>query len=542
MSTSPTETIVEPAREVAVESKDGSDMSITHTMDFGFIPIPKRLRYDPEKPFHFGLLLNASFGFASTLLDWKRAHNVNDCSFIVANLYYCQPLLSSSILRVSNVGITLIFALLVVEFSHSFNVTYDEVSRIPTLVQAGYAIGLLLISPLGDLVRRRQLVLLLVLMSMTLTIALAITSNLQVFEAISFLIGAVTVTPQILMPLAADLAAPERRAAALSVVLSGLMLGVLIARVLAGVIGNFASWRIVYYMSIGVQCFVLAGAYLLLPDYPAKNRDLTYWQILYSMAKYAVTEPLVVQTALMNIASSACFTAFWVTLTFLLGGPPYYYSTLVIGLFGLVGMLGVLVGPFTGRLIDRLIPWYATLVATILLLVFAAVQVAAGGINVAAVIIACFGMDVARQMQQVSLSTAIFSISASARARLNAILILSLFIGQVMGTSVGTEVFVQHGWRACAVLMMALYGFGFCVLLLRGPHCPRSRWFGYEGGFEARKKLVADKVNECVGDSQAGQNSLEVAPASDTPGSITRNDKEANEVDRLAAKEPATAV
>ncbi|KAG0701921.1 major facilitator superfamily domain-containing protein [Suillus ampliporus] len=455
--------------EVSAEKAAASAEEIWPTKDFGLVPIPKRLQYNPIKPFHFGILLNVSFGFGST--------------FIVANLYYCQPLL--------------------IEFSKSFNVTYEEVSRIPTLVQAGYLVGLLLISPLGDLVRRRQLVLLLVATSTTLTIGLAITKNLRVFETLSFLVGVATVTPQILMPLAADLAPPDRRASALSVVLSGLMLGVLIARVLAGVIGNFTTWRVVYYMSIGVQSLVLIGAYLVLPDYPAKNRDLTYFQILFSMAKYAVTEPLVVQVAIINIASSACFTSFWVTLTFLLGGPPYYYSTLVIGLFGLVGMLGVLVGPFAGRVIDKLVPWYATLIATSLLLVSQAVQTAAGGINVAAVIIACFGLDVARQSQQVSLSTRVLSISSAARARLNAILILSLFIGQVMGTSVGTEVFVQHGWRACSLLMLALQGFQIIILLLRGPHCPRKRWFGYEGGLEARKHVVSEREKaQCSGERE----------------------------------------
>lgn len=131
--------------------------------------------------------------------------------------------------------------------------------------------GLVLISPLGDLVRRRQLVLLLVATSTAFTIGLAVTKIFRVFEVLSFLTGVVTVTPQILMPLAADLAPPERRASALSVVLSGLMLGILIARVLAGVIGNFTTWRVVYYMSIGVQLLVLVGAYLMLPDYPSKT-------------------------------------------------------------------------------------------------------------------------------------------------------------------------------------------------------------------------------------------------------------------------------
>jgi predicted MFS family arabinose efflux permease len=137
----------------------------------------------------------------------------------------------------------------------------------------------------------------------------------------------VSVTPQILVPLAADLAPEKRRASAISIVLSGLLFGILIARVLAGIIAQFTSWRVVYYFAIGVQTLVLVGSYLMLPDYPSKNKDLTYWHILWSMGKYAFTEPILIQACLISIASSACFSNFWVTLTFLLGGPPYHYST-----------------------------------------------------------------------------------------------------------------------------------------------------------------------------------------------------------------------
>ncbi|EIN12181.1 hypothetical protein PUNSTDRAFT_33882, partial [Punctularia strigosozonata HHB-11173 SS5] len=423
------------------------------TRDLGFLPIPARLQYDPAKPPHFGLLLNAVFGFAST--------------FIVANLYYCQPLL--------------------IQMSKSFDVSYTSVSKIPTLVQAGYATGLLLISPLGDLVRRRPLILLLALLSASLTIGLALTRSFAAFSALSYLVGAVTVVPQVLIPLAADLAPPHRRASAISVVLSGLLFGVLLARVLAGVVANFVTWRVVYYLAIGVQYGVFAMLYAVLPDYPAKNPGLTYGGILWTMAKYCVTEPLLVQAALVNIASSACFTNFWVTLTFLLGGPPYNYSTLVIGLFGLIGMFGVAMGPVVGRTIDRLVPWYATLCATCALTLFQAVQTGAGGIDIAAVVIACLGLDVFRQMQQISLTTRVFGLDEKARARLNAVMILSLFIGQVMGTATGTKVFVQHGWRASAALSMGWMGWQLVILLLRGPHVPRYTWFGYAGGLEARK-------------------------------------------------------
>ncbi|KAI0055869.1 MFS general substrate transporter, partial [Artomyces pyxidatus] len=209
--------------------------------NFGFLPIPKNLRYDPAHPAHFGLLLNVVFGISAT--------------FFVANLYYCQPLL--------------------IKMSQSFDASYDDVSRIPTLIQAGYATGLVLISPLGDLVPRRPLLLLVAFVSASLTIGLALSHSLAAFQALSFLIGASSVAPQILIPLAADLAPPARRATAISIVFSGLLLGVLLARIVAGLVAEWASWRVVYYIAVGAQYAVLASLWATTPDYPAKNGHLT---------------------------------------------------------------------------------------------------------------------------------------------------------------------------------------------------------------------------------------------------------------------------
>ncbi|KIP03877.1 hypothetical protein PHLGIDRAFT_41100, partial [Phlebiopsis gigantea 11061_1 CR5-6] len=416
--------------------------------DFGLIPIPKHLRVSHDNPPQFDIFLNILFGIGST--------------FIVANLYYCQPLL--------------------IQLSISFNVTYDEVSRIPTLVQAGYASGLLLITPLGDLVRRRSLILLLIIITSSLTIGLPLTSSLHVFEGLSFLIGFSSVVPQIMMPFAADLAPPHKRAAALSIVLSGLLLGVLFARVLAGVIANFVTWHVVYWLALGLQVALFVLLYFKLPDFPAKNQHMSYFGILWTMAKFAVTEPVLIQASLINIASMACFTNFWVTLTFLLGGPIYNYSTLVIGLFGLVGMGGVATSPLLGRLVDRMIPWYATLIASSSQVIFYAIQTGAAGLNVAAVIVVCFGIDSMRQFQQVSLTAAVFDLDHAARSRMNAVLIISIFIGQIMGTSVGTTLFNAHGWRAAAAVSFAWQSFAVLVLLTRGPRCSRYTWIGYEGG------------------------------------------------------------
>ncbi|KAK7025547.1 hypothetical protein VNI00_015900 [Paramarasmius palmivorus] len=491
----------------------------THKTDFGLIPIPKRLRYDPKKPFHFGIVLQVAFGFAST--------------FTVANLYYCQPLL--------------------IELSKSFDVSYSRISNVPTLIQAGYAVGLLLLSPLGDLVRRRQLILALVILSTSFTIGLAVTNKIEVFIALSFLVGVVTVTPQVLLPLAADLAPAEKRASAISVVFAGLLLGVLMARVIAGIIAQYVTWRVVYYLSIGLQTVVLVESYLLLPDYPAKNLNLTYWDILWSMAKYSVTEPILIQACLINIASSGLFSSFWVTLTFLLGGEPYHYSTLTIGLFGLIGVCGVAMGPLIGKMIDKLIPWYASIIGSLGIIIFMVVDVIGAGLHISAVILTTIGIDLFRQTLQTSLSTNLFSIAPEARARLNAVNILAsciiklgadrfttyqIFIGQVMGTSVGTDVFIHHGWRAGAGLQLALAGWSLFVLLLRGPHCSRYTWFGYEGGIEARKSVVQERKRAAEQASNTSAGEIEKVPREGSErdleaGDTTRRNSVENEPKRV---------
>lgn len=192
-----------------------------------------------------------------------------------------------------------------------------------------YCVGLFFISPLGDLVRRRQLIMVLVCITTCLSVGLALSRSFVVFCTLAILTGVFNVTPQILIPLAADLASPQRGARVVSSLQCGLMLGILLARVLSGVIGYFSTWRTVYYMAIGMQVVVLCGVYLLIPDYPPKNPHLTYLEILHTMVTYSVTEPRLVQAALVNIASVACWSNFWVTLTFLLGDKPYHFSTYV---------------------------------------------------------------------------------------------------------------------------------------------------------------------------------------------------------------------
>ncbi|KAG8684790.1 hypothetical protein FRC09_015143 [Ceratobasidium sp. 395] len=294
--------------------------------------------------------------------------------------------------------------------------------------------------------------------------------------------GIVTVVPQIMIPLAADLAPPERRASAISIVLSGLLLGILFARVLSGIIAEFTSWRVIYWISTGLQFANVFAMWMFVPDYPAKKTGLSYFGILYTMARYAVTAPALIQCCLIGFLSSAIFVNFWVNLTFLLTDAPYHYSTLEIGLFGLIGAAGVIVTPFIGRSVDKLNGWTTTGISIAIGLVFQAVFTGAAGLHIAAVVIVCFGLDVGAQMNQVSNSSRIYAIEPLARARMNAVFVISIFLGQVMGTSVGTKVYLKYGWRYSGVLALGFHGLQLVFLMLRGPKVPRKRWVGWGSG------------------------------------------------------------
>ncbi|KAJ6551706.1 major facilitator superfamily domain-containing protein [Mycena capillaripes] len=427
-----------------------------HTRDFGFLPIPEWCQADSTaqlKP--IGYAKTIAFSFASI--------------FTVMNLYYNQPIL--------------------LELAREFEVDDVGVSRIPVLLQAGYAAGLLLLSPLGDLVRRRPLLLLLVFTSGSLTIGLAVTRSLVVFEVLSFLVAFTSVTHQVLIPLTADLAPPNRRATFMSIVFAGLLMGVLLARVLSGIIAQLSSFRNIYWMGTAGQYLVMVGLYFITPDTPAKNADLSYFQILKTMAKFAVTEPALTQGCLIFFCNSAIFSGFWVTLTFLLGGAPYHYSTLVIGLFSLLGVAGIIMSPMAGRLVDRLVPWMAAFAGILLVIISQIIQTLAGELNVAAVVIAIIILDIGAQGTQVALTAEIFSIAPEARARLNAVLIFSIFLGQVMGTAVGTKLFADGGYKLSSGIRVVFGGLELLFLVLRGPHVARTTWVGWDGGKNFRKRV-----------------------------------------------------
>ncbi|KAL7423988.1 hypothetical protein Q5752_001573 [Cryptotrichosporon argae] len=442
--------------------------------DFGILPIPKWRRHDPRlsisERFPWTWRLNLVFAIATTVS--------------VMNLYYIQPMQA--------------------DIADHFGVSYDAAARVATLVQAGYGTGTLLIVPLGDLVRRRPLVLVLMGAATALSVGLARARSVAMLQGLSFALGLCTVTPQVMLPWTADLAPGDRRAAAMSITLSGLIFGLVIARVLAGVIADLASWRDAYWMAVGLQGTVAGVLYLCLPDTPDKNLGLSYFGVLKSMAGFMITYPTLVQACIINFFTSATFAGFWTSLTFLLSDAPYAYSPLTIGLIGLVGLVGALLAPQWGRLVDRIEPWLGQLLGVSVGLVAMAVALAAASLNVGAVCVVILLYDTGQQLQQVASNYRVAGIDPKARARLNGCCLVCLFAGQASGTAIMTSIYNAHGWRPTGACALAFCAAALAAVLARGPH--ETGWVGWHGGAQVfRRRVAVGKSSDAVTERQRGE-------------------------------------
>ncbi|KXG53520.1 Major facilitator superfamily domain, general substrate transporter [Penicillium griseofulvum] len=413
---------------------------------------PPRCRWDVENPSKFGLPLNLLFAFSGT--------------FTVANLYYSHPILDV--------------------LAQFFNVSHERVSLIPTCSQAGYATGLILLCPLGDLVRRRHFVLLLTLITAVLWIGICVTDSFETFLVLSYLSSVTTVTPQIMLPLVGDLAPPARRATALSIVSSGLMLGLLFARLLSGIVAEYSHWRNIYWLSLALQFLIFTLLWLFMPDYPSTNTNISYFKILYSIIGYFWTSPELVQATLMGLFLSATFTSFWTTLTFLLSGAPYNYPTLTIGLFSLAGLTPMFLGPpYSRYMIDKFVPQFSVLVSLGILIVGVSIGTYTGTFTVAGPIIQAALQDFGLQMTQIANRVSIYAVAPKARNRINTGYMMGVFCGQLMGTSVGNRLYSEGGWILSGSVNLGFIGAALIICLLRGP--AEKGWIGWHGGIRIRR-------------------------------------------------------
>lgn len=293
-----------------------------------------------------------------------------------------------------------------------------------------------------------------------------------------------------MLPLVGDLAPPHRRATALSIVVSGNLLGILLARILSGVVTQYTSWRNIYWLALGLQYVIFMLLWLFMPDYPSTNpQGINYFRILWSIVCLPPKHPVLVQASLISMLLSATFTSYWTTLTFLLAGAPYHYTPLVIGLFALIGIGAMALGPVYAKLlITRFVPSFSVVIGASVNLIGIIIGTYSGRVTVAGPIIQAFAMDAGLQITQVANRSAIYAIAPKARNRVNTVFMLGTFCGQLIGTAAGNALYARGGWVASGSLSVGLMAMAFVIAIARGPW--EEGWIGWHGGWSIRKKDV----------------------------------------------------
>jgi predicted MFS family arabinose efflux permease len=342
----------------------------------------------------------------------------------VANLYYNQPLLA--------------------DIGRSFHATSNAAGYVSMFTQVGYALGMLLFVPLGDIRERRSLIsALLIAVSLSL-VGFATSQNLIWMYIASFAVGITTVVPQIIVPLSAQLAQPEERGKVIGTVMSGLLFGILLARTISGLIGDALGWRAMYWIAAAIMLLLSFILYRLLPV-TKPEADSSYLELLKSLGELVRKYSTLREASLIGAFMFGSFSVFWTSLAFFLEGPPYHYSSSIAGLFGLIGVAGAAGAPLVGRMADKMAPRKIVGILILLTLLsyglFGLSQVSLWSL-IAGVIV----LDLGVQGTQVSNQARIYALEPSARSRINTVFMVSTFAGGAIGSTLGSYAWQTWGW------------------------------------------------------------------------------------------------
>jgi predicted MFS family arabinose efflux permease len=362
------------------------------------------------------------------------------CGLSVANLYYSQPLLA--------------------DMAGYFRVTARQMGVATTVAQVGYALGLLLFVPLGDLLERRGFILVM-LAAVTLALAaVALSPSFVWLCAASLALGASTIVPQLIVPFAATLADPAERGRVVGTVMSGLLIGILSARTVSGLVGNLLGWRAMYWIAAGLMVALAFALRAFLPRPPPSISGLSYPALLRSLGELIRNEPVLRHSALFGAMTFGAFSAFWTTLAFHLAGPPFRYGSDVVGLFGLIGVGGALAAPLIGIFADRRSArWTIGLGLLVMLAAFAVF--AAFGHHLAGMVIGVILLDLGVQCSHISNQARIYALRPEARNRLNTVYMVTFFCGGAVGSLAGSQAWDRWGWEGVCAL-----GAAFLVVAL----------------------------------------------------------------------------
>ena len=342
----------------------------------------------------------------------------------VANLYYNQPLLD--MLR-QDLGTTTLAANHVALFS-----------------QLGYALGLLFIIPLADLFSRRRIVLVNFLLLAVSLLAIATASDIRVIHGFSLVTGVCSVIPQIFIPLAAQYSRPEEKNRNVGVVLSGLLSGILVSRVVSGAVGEWLGWREMYWIAAGLAVVSAAVVLRMLPD-TRPNFTGGYGALMRSIFSLVRRHAVLRVHSVRAAFAFGSFMCFWASLAFKMAGAPFYAGSDVVGLFGLCGMAGALTATFAGGYVRRVgVRRFSLLGGGLHLLSWG--MFFAGADSYAALVAGIVVIDIGMQCIQLSNQATLFDVDPSASNRINTIFMTTYFVGGSLGTFLSGTAWVLWGW------------------------------------------------------------------------------------------------
>lgn len=359
------------------------------------------------------------------------------CGLIAANLYYAQPLVGP--------------------ISSSLGISSAAAGLIVTLTQIGYGIGLLVIVPLGDILENRKLVVVSLLLTVVALTLAGVVKSAALFLTVSLFIGLGSVAAQVLVPYAAQLSPDATRGRNVGNVMSGLLLGIMLARPISSMVAEFWGWRAVYYLS-ATAIFVLA---LLLAMVLPTRQPLTttrYPALLGSMFHLLKTTPILQRRAIYHACVFATFSLFWTTVPLLLTSPIFHFSQKEVALFALLGVSGAVAAPVAGRLADRGWTRPATGIALALVVISGILPLVIQSSSTTALVtlvISSILLDMGVSANLVLGQRAILSLGAEFRSRLNGLYMAIFFAGGAIGSATGGWAYAMGGWKAALLIGIA---------------------------------------------------------------------------------------
>ncbi|MDR3693506.1 MFS transporter [Mucilaginibacter sp.] len=352
---------------------------------------------------------------------------------IVANLYYNQPLLE--------------------DIARTFHTSRAKAGQVSMLTQLGYAAGMFFLAPLADMLKRKRMMMVIfffIVLSLVLT---ATAQSINLLVCTSFFLGASSMIPQLLVPMAAHLARPEERGKKIGTIMAGLLIGILLSRTFSGVISDHFGWRAVFYIAAGIMLVMWLMIGLFLPEVEPDHKD-GYGKLMTSLIELVRNEPQLRVAALRGALCFACFSAFWSTIVFLLKAN-FNMGSGVAGEFGLVGAFGAIAAGLMGRLSDKM-DAYKLSGFTILLILISFVIFYFSAYSIFGLIIGVIVMDMGVQATHISNQSIIFALRPEARNRINTIYMVTYFLGGSAGTFLATQLWKNYQWNGVCAIGAAL--------------------------------------------------------------------------------------